>query len=420
VAESETPAPPPPKTPPKPAPPAERPRDSVRRFVEEELIQLTGLVTQDVIEAAARDVERSKQLDELLLRARRDTAASFYSNLLFTLTHLKYPESQARDLWDKLLEHKWHLSERLGRNVGIAVAAADYFRNILGVLEDVKIMDASQYIETAQLAITDGLTGVFNHRHFQDRLARDLARAKQENLRLTLLMADLDHFKLYNDINGHVAGDVALKEVGNVIRQNLKRDDLVARYGGEEFAVILVGLDRAEALPVAERLRKVVENCSLPNQRVLPEGRLTISIGLAEYPSDAKDRSGLIAAADRALYIAKRSGRNRVALAPSDQRRETRCAVALPARYRASETSEAPWLEGRTLNLSGGGLCLLTASQWPLGRVLELRLQPLDELPLLARVVWQSVRGGPPYQTGLKFINLSQEAMEKLDLLLKV
>lgn len=375
----------------------------------------SGEVEQDVIEIAARDIERSLHHEERLAKEKAGKKETFYSDLIYTLTNLRYDEKEARVLWVNLLTHKMEMSDRLDRNVGIRVAALDYFKNILGALDDVKIIDASSYIETAQLAVTDGLTGVFNHRYFQDRLLRDINRAKEEGGNISLLMIDIDYFKQYNDVNGHIAGDVALKEVAAVLRRNLKKDDLVARYGGEEFAVILVGLAREQARLVAERIRTVVAQIDFPNEKVLPTGNLTISIGLAEFPSDALERGDIIAAADRALYIAKRSGRNRVCLAPNEQRRDRRISKVLKVHYRHSDNLDQAPVEARSADISVGGMALLVDGPAAVGQVLCLGVEGIpDEHQLLGRVVWQVSQPNGQSKIGVKFVGIKPEDTEAL------
>jgi len=381
--------------------------------------QESGELEQDVIEIAARDVERSSFHEARLAQQKAFKRETFYSDLIYTLTHLRYEEQEARVLWVNMLTHKMDISESLGRNVGIRVAALDYFKNIIGALDDVKIIDASSYIETAQLAVTDPLTGIFNHRYFQDRLLRDINRAKEEGGYVSLLMIDIDYFKQYNDINGHIAGDVALKEVAAVLRRNLKRDDLVARYGGEEFAVILVGLDRQAAKGVAERICTVVKEMDFPNEKVLPGGNLTISIGLAECPGDAEERGDLIESADRALYVAKRAGKNRVALSMSDQRREERFPLTVEVQMRPSTDNETEkeetYLKAKTENLSLSGLCMLTGSSIAEGQLLYLCFDRLTGTrPLLARVVWETAQPDGLNKVGLKFVNIDSEDTKRL------
>jgi len=150
------------------------------------------------------------------------------------------------------------------------------------------------------LSIIDSLTGLYNHRHFQELLSQELARARRYGHSLSLVMADIDHFKEYQDEHGHPAGDEALVEAARAMRQGCRGVDVVARYGGEEFAILMPETPQEAAVQAAERLRRVVD----------VGGRVTISLGVASYPQDAQDKETLIARADRALYRAKQAGRN--------------------------------------------------------------------------------------------------------------
>ena len=166
------------------------------------------------------------------------------------------------------------------------------------------------YDKLQQLANLDGLTGLYNHRAFQDRLDEEIERARRGGHSLALLMLDIDLFKVFNDTYGHLAGDRILKEVSKIIRASIRKMDIPARYGGEEFAVILPESTLQGAFLVAERIRQEVAE-----KRIDFDGKkigVTISIGIALYPEDGKDKKSLIASADLALYHAKRSGRNRV------------------------------------------------------------------------------------------------------------
>jgi GGDEF domain-containing protein len=173
-------------------------------------------LTDELIEIAARDTVRSPETQKRL-EEERSRRGAFYSDLIYSLCNVRYEEHEARLLWVNLLAHKTEMSDRLGRNVGVRVAALDYFKNIVGLLDDVKIVGGADYIETELLAVTDGLTGLFNHRYLQDRLERAVARAAELGAPLSLLMIDIDYFKQYNDLNGHIAGDVALRELGQAV-----------------------------------------------------------------------------------------------------------------------------------------------------------------------------------------------------------
>jgi diguanylate cyclase (GGDEF)-like protein len=159
--------------------------------------------------------------------------------------------------------------------------------------------------QVQRLAETDGLTGLANRRTFEATLERELSRAARSGEPVTLVMVDVDHFKLLNDKHGHQAGDEVLEEVASVLASVCRDFDTAARYGGEEFVVILPSCSSAESLVVAERLRESIEGI----ETVTP---VTASAGVATFPAHAADPEGLIKAADEALYESKRAGRNRV------------------------------------------------------------------------------------------------------------
>lgn len=164
--------------------------------------------------------------------------------------------------------------------------------------------------EIVQLAKTDGLTGLNNHRTFHEELDTEIKRAKRFSKYLTLLLIDIDYFKGFNDNYGHQEGDSALKWLSGIFRQNVRSIDSTARYGGEEFTIILPETLYDGGIRVAEKIRSEIDmhSFNIEDRR----DRLTVSIGIAVFPNDAIDKEGLIKAADDALYMAKRMGRNRV------------------------------------------------------------------------------------------------------------
>jgi diguanylate cyclase (GGDEF)-like protein len=171
----------------------------------------------------------------------------------------------------------------------------------------VAVNHARLFAQMQQQALTDGLTGCVNRRQFEMQLERDIQLATRMRQPLSLVMLDIDHFKRVNDTFGHDAGDVALKTLAEIMREELRGVDTAARYGGEEFAVILPQADTEGAKVVAERLRARIEETRVPGV-----GHITASLGIATFPVHACTRDTLVVAADRALYQAKHSGRNRV------------------------------------------------------------------------------------------------------------
>jgi diguanylate cyclase (GGDEF)-like protein len=182
----------------------------------------------------------------------------------------------------------------------------------------VSIENARLFEEARQLAITDPLTGLANHRQFYDQLEREFRRAQRYQRPLTLLMLDLDRFKAFNDRYGHLAGDQALREMADVLRQNARSVDILARYGGEEFAVILPETDLARAASHAERIRAAVADHVFLSQETGLEHQVTVSIGVATLSPTSQKIEELVHDADQALYRAKAAGRNRLELAASE------------------------------------------------------------------------------------------------------
>lgn len=183
---------------------------------------------------------------------------------------------------------------------------------ILANMLSVALHNAQNFEQIKALSYTDEMTGLHNYRFFTMRLKEEIARAKRNNACLALLILDVDFFKNYNDTLGHPAGDEILRQLSMILKATVRDNDIVARYGGEEFAIILPSTDQGGAAVLSERIRKKVEDYNFPSQEIQPNGTLTISIGIALFPDNAITLEDIIIAADRALYFAKESGRNRV------------------------------------------------------------------------------------------------------------
>jgi diguanylate cyclase (GGDEF)-like protein len=162
------------------------------------------------------------------------------------------------------------------------------------------------------LSVTDGLTGLHNHRYFKEAIVAEIRRAVRYNKSLCTVMIDIDHFKHYNDTNGHPAGDRVLQKVAKILTEFTRDTDIVARYGGEEFVLVLTETSKEGGAEFSRRLCKEVEKEEFENEQAQPGGNLTISVGVAACKEDSTDPVELINLADKALYEAKRSGRNQV------------------------------------------------------------------------------------------------------------
>jgi len=212
-----------------------------------------------------------------------------------------------------------------GRILKVPVAA---FREVLrrrpDILEELyrvqveRVRDLTREVtKTHRRAITDPLTKLYNVGFFRERLDIEVERASETGDQLAVVLFDIDHFKHFNDSNGHEEGNVVLSTLGRLMKQVGRRGDILARYGGEEFVSLLYGAAREEAARFAEAVRQAIEAHPFRGGEKQPGGRVTVSGGVAVFPEDAEDAQILVEAADRNLYRAKECGRNRIVSEPA-------------------------------------------------------------------------------------------------------
>ena len=221
----------------------------------------------------------------------------------------------------------------LGRKQSDTIYTHDDIELVMSIASQAGIIiaNAQLYSQALVRANTDGLTGLYNHRHFHERLEQEIARGSRFGTTFSLAMLDIDLFKAYNDIYGHLAGDEALRKIGKYIENSIRSVDMAFRYGGEEFTILLPETQLEDAYIVAERIRKTVE--SQTSSMSMP---ITISLGIANWPIDGVMRQEIIACADAALYHAKQTGRNRTCLSSDMVKPETPLiGIELEARPRA-------------------------------------------------------------------------------------
>jgi diguanylate cyclase (GGDEF)-like protein len=189
----------------------------------------------------------------------------------------------------------------------------------IALITSVSIMSAKNLRAQTILAQRDGLTGLFNKRHILSKLERLLGGRDDASDVVSLFLFDIDHFKNYNDTNGHVAGDDLLRELGELLGEHVRDGEFAGRYGGEEFLIILPGASREEGLKAADRIRARIAETPFRFRENQPNGRISVSGGVATYPTDSLESEMLIKMADKALYEAKRAGRDRVFLCSGEE-----------------------------------------------------------------------------------------------------
>jgi diguanylate cyclase (GGDEF)-like protein len=321
------------------------------------------------------------KLSAALVDLEKEYGEQIYPQVLFRLTRMDFsPEAAKKHMGEVLSRHR-ELSAILGREVGLRTAVCDYFLSHEHVFREPVVVETRILLQNEQYALLDELTGLHNRRYFNMQLKKEIERSRRSAFHFSLLLVDVDHFKNYNDTYGHIAGDSALKQIAECLKDTAREMDHVARYGGEEFVLILPQTSKKEAVKAAERHRRRVE------EHKFDQGRLTISIGVAVFPLDADNESELLFRTDFALYRAKNRGRNQVCNEFTDRRQNLRLNIELPVDC-ILDGSEP--LSLTTVNIGESGMLCRSSKPMDLGAELEARIKDVETgevLPLKAKPV---------------------------------
>jgi diguanylate cyclase (GGDEF)-like protein len=355
----------------------------------------------------------STQIDEVMKS--RTRKANFFSEMLEIFVHLHFEEAEAARHWQNLIEHRRDLSAQLGRDVGIRVALVDYFVNLNQVLSNPMLIEIHIFKQTEQMAMVDGLTQVFNRRYFDIAIRKEINRCSRYKKELSMIIFDLDDFKRQNDTHGHVFGDKVLREFAAAVHGMLREEDVFCRYGGEEFVAILPETSSNGALNFSERFRK-----TLADSEFFRTFKITFSAGVATYPYCARGTEELVRAADRALYQAKYSGKNRTLVCQTDRRRHERFPESWTFSYYVPghpESEQNPRVFV-TQDVSLGGVRFEANERWDLDvrMVLEMKLTQSNDEPIvvLGKVIWVRRLDHERYSYGVEFYDLAEDDIKRL------
>ncbi|MBI2191280.1 MAG: DUF4032 domain-containing protein [Planctomycetes bacterium] len=361
----------------------------------------------ELVEILAEDMPNRGAAEHAAQMVLDNRGDAIYADLIWNLTNLRHDPEEARRLWKEVLEHKYLVSERLGRNVGVRVAALDYFTNILGKLARPRVIDPAILERLYRDAILDPLTGLSNRRHYRERLSAEMARALRYHNPFVLALFDIDNFKAINDSRGHAAGDEILRQIAEVFRESIRESDLAARWGGEEFALLMPETPKAGAAVVAERIRRRIAG-------LLERDRVTISGGLASFPQDGDDEERLFAFADRALYQAKSEGKNRICLSAQDRRAYPRLHESLRVRLRMVEPPRQD-LDVRTTNVGAGGVAFLHEQPLVVTSQVEGEIEIQDVTSrFFGRIVHVDEVAEGRYDIGIQFLEIDEADRERI------
>ncbi len=299
----------------------------------------------------------------------RSEGSAVYSELLYLLSHLRFEEVEAERHWRAVIRHREEMEDGLGSEVALSVALVSYFVQVNRQLHNPKLIELKVFEETQASAYRDELTGLHNFRFFQEYLGWEMSRCERHDGHFSIAMGDIDNFKDYNDRHGHGQGNATLKIIARTLVEAGREEDVVVRYGGEEFVLIMPATSKDEAAGVADRVREALADVELSAED--PTHRITMSLGVANYPVDAESTEDLIRCADRAMYIAKARGKNQVQLYGANRRAHLRINAVVKGEYRVFEETRRPL---STLDMSERSLRVTVDREVPTNSLVEFTL----------------------------------------------
>ncbi|QOY51813.1 GGDEF domain-containing protein [Candidatus Sulfurimonas baltica] len=268
--------------------------------------QYADLIKTENSTLSLENIESSIRHKNIRKHFEKEYGEKLYSEILLVLTHERYEPEKAKLIWNKITLHLDNLTKILDRNPGIVVATLDYLSNFQNSLLSPVLVQEDKSDFISETTTRDGLTQLYLKNVFNFALEKELEKSFRSKKNLSLLMIDIDDFKQVNDNYGHLEGDEALRTIGKLINENIRKMDTAARYGGEELAIIVPESTPSEAVLLAQRIREKISKIKFSSYSV------TVSIGVCHSSLDIKTTNDMISRADEALYEAKQSGKNRV------------------------------------------------------------------------------------------------------------
>ncbi|MCX5866093.1 MAG: diguanylate cyclase [Proteobacteria bacterium] len=388
-------------------------------MAEMKIVENSNRMFEEIIHYLDEDSENERRLLDKLNSLGAESGDVFFANLIKVLIHLDFGPEEARAHWDSILKNKSEMEKGIHRCIGFRVALLDYFININRKVKNPKIVEIALFEQTVRSALTDGLTGLYNKRHFNDTLEKEVERCRRHKSASSVIFFDLDNFKEYNDHYGHIAGDLALQQISGIFSSSCRMSDTIARYGGEEFAILLPETDKKSAGILAERIRQAIEKHSFEGLEESTEGRLTISGGVAYYPGDGANWEELIKNADEALYRAKNFTKNRICLFYSERRSFPRIERSYILSYKVvTEDPAGDEQITTTRNVSETGLSFECEEPIHLSTAIVLKIkipaleQVLEVLGTVVRV--EKIDQEEKYVVGLQFLHIDAKTRNLL------
>ncbi|MBT3921609.1 MAG: diguanylate cyclase [Nitrospina sp.] len=363
-------------------------------------------IRQTIIDSLNCNLSENSEFLETIQNLAETEGEETYPILLNILTHLEFNTKDAKSNWHQIIKHQSLLETKLERPVKLITAICDYFSEVSKNLQTPTMIELQVLEETRKVSRSDGLTGLFNRRFFDETLEGEINRAIRYEGNFSLIFFDLDNFKNLNDTWGHLAGDLTLKRVAEILILEKRTEDIACRYGGEELVLILPETQKINALVIAERIRQQVEELKLDFDS--KSFGVTLSGGVASYPTDAQDTKSLIHAADVALYQAKESGRNRIFLHAVDKRHYIRIDFAGEVQVSKVDPEHKP-IKVQGKNFSSSGLLFESPVSIEIGTQVQVQIADQDiEKPIIVKAKVARVEKFDSYfDIGIAFLEIN-------------
>ncbi len=373
------------------------------------------LIRDKVLQCLYNYSDQDENLINELNRIIDDMGVLTCSVILNVLTHLDLPSREAEKCWHEIISHRQKMRDLLGRKVKLATAICDYFCSVHLSLKSPVVVEIRIFENTIKNIKYDKLTGLYNRHFFDDSLQREINRAKRYKTDLSILFLDLDDFKQVNDTFGHLAGDYLLENIAEIIRTQIRSEDIAARYGGEEIIIILPETGKIQGLILSERIRKKIEeaNFVFEDKKII----MTISGGLASLPIDTTNGADLVKYADTAMYKAKAAGKNNVIAFSENKRRYVR--INFVSEIQVHEIiceNIRDIFSAKSKNISYSGILFENSFPLILGTNLQLQLSFGNDvmIQILGTVVRVEAIAPDCFDIGVCFLNIDKTAENEI------
>ncbi|MFC1504350.1 diguanylate cyclase [Spirochaetota bacterium] len=368
---------------------------------------------QQIQDLLKNDIEKSFINNELIKLDTQKHQKEFLSKTLELFVHHSFDEEEAKEHWNSIFKNYEDLDKKLKRNVTLKLAVFDYFLNLDKILYNPILVEVHLFRSTEELAIIDALTGLYNRRFYDEIIEREISRALEHQHKVSLLLIDIDDLKAVNDENGHLFGDQVIKTTALIIRDVFTDEDISCRYGGDEFAVIMPDTNEKESLKKANAFRN-----KFKKDLFIKKNKITISGGIATYPSDGITSKILMQRANRSMYKSKYSGKDMVFHEQGRKARLRRFKRSWKISFQPIKSTfqNEKFKYFVTKDISIGGVKIESNTQYELNTkvLIQLSLPNKERIFVVGNVVWSKRVKSNKYTYGVQFYDLNTDQINKM------